>query len=185
VKVIAVVGSASGSGKTTVACAILRAVPGLAAVKVSPRDEEPRVEWGPGQPGKDTARFAASGASPVARIVAPRDRVRGVWEGVRERFAGAPAVLVEGAGALALVEERFTVVVADAGTIGERPERDARLAALADYIVAVGPDGAAAAEALANADRRAVPVVPVSEDTTDWDLRHLVEAARSFLGRTR
>lgn len=142
------------------------------------------MEWGAGEPGKDTARFAASGASLVARIVGPRDRVAEVWDGMRQRLAGAPAVLVEGAGALALAEERFTVLVAAAAMLGKRPERDQRLAAAADYIVAVGapPEGEPASGPVAEAARRGVPVLAMSVGTPDLDLRPLVEAVRAFMG---
>lgn len=140
VKVIAVVGSGSGCGKTTLVCRILEAVPGLGAVKVSPREGEPRVEWGPGVPGKDTSRYAACGAVKVARIVAPRSRVAEVWERVAPEFAGCAGVVVEGGGNLPR-EGRLTILVLAPGGCRERPERAAGLLAAADIVVAgLAPD---------------------------------------------
>lgn len=138
VKAIVIVGSGSGCGKTTVACRILGAVPGLGAVKVSPRDEPPRVEWGAGAPGKDTDLFAASGAAPVARIVGPRGGVAVAWEKIRGEFEGCRGVLVEGSRGLDVVADRFVVFVVFVG--GERwredrPERNLALAAGADIVV--------------------------------------------------
>lgn len=71
-KIIAVVGTGSGCGKTTVACRILAEIPRLGAVKISPRDCESHVEWGAGEPGKDTDLYVGHGAIRVARIIGPR-----------------------------------------------------------------------------------------------------------------
>lgn len=134
-KIIAVVGTGSGCGKTTVACRILREIPGLGAVKISPRDGESRVEWGAGKPGKDTDLFSASGAVKVARIIGPRDTAGQAWELIKGRFEGCPGVVIEGAGALEIPGERFVVfVVADTGE-KMRQERNRAIAAVADLIV--------------------------------------------------
>jgi len=182
-KVIAVVGSASGSGKTKLACAILGAIPGLGAVKISPRGGRPRVEWGAGGAGKDTSRYAASGASLVARIVGPRERVIEAWAGVRGSLDRLRGVVVEGAGALALPAERFTILVVAPESLGERPERDARLAASADFVVVVQTEGAPDADGTNGfvhlAER--VPVVRVSQGNEDWADESLFEAVRGFL----
>jgi hypothetical protein len=181
-KVIAVVGSASGSGKTTLACALLRAIPGLGAVKISPSDGPARVEWGPGKTGKDTARFAGCGAAAVARIVGPRDRLPETWESVRAVFEPLPGVLIEGAGALALPEHRFTIFVAVPDTLGERPARDERLAAAADCIVVVRDGGPAADEhPLVARHRGRVPVFAIRPDAVEWGHESLIEAVRGFL----
>lgn len=182
-RAIAVVGSASGAGKTAVACAILRAVPGLGAVKISPREAAARVEWGGGPAGKDTARYAASGAVAVARIVSPRGRAQEAWGAVRAVFERLPAIVIEGAGALDLPVERFTVFVADPRTLGARPARDERLAAAADCIVVVRPRGAvggAEHPLLARHQGRGL-VPPVFVADGDWDHPALIDAVRSFL----
>jgi len=181
-KVIAVVGSASGSGKTTLACALLRAIPGLGAVKISPSDGAARVEWGPGKTGKDTARFAGCGAAAVARIVGPRERFPETWETVRAVFEPLPGVLIEGAGALALPDDRFTIFLAVPDTLGERPARDERLAAAADCIVVVRAAGDTADEhPLVARHRGRVPVFGIRPDAVEWGHESLIEAVRSFL----
>lgn len=184
-KVIAVVGSASGSGKTRLACDILRAIPGLGAVKISPREGQPRIEWGAGESGKDTARFAASGAAVVARIVAPRERVREIWDGMCGAFTGLPGVIVEGAGALTCAAERFTIFVAARESLGERSERDERLAAAADCIVVVRPEKGASSEApqLIGLRRGTIPVLGVSPSEEVWANEVLLGAVRTFLFR--
>ena len=134
-KIIAVVGTGSGCGKTTAACRILRAIPGLGAVKISPREGVSRVEWGAGAPGKDTGLFAASGAVRVARIVGPRDAVGATWNLIRGQFEGCPGVVVEGASALALPGERFVVFVVGDKQERAQGERNRALAAKSDVII--------------------------------------------------
>lgn len=182
-KLIAVVGSASGSGKTGVACAILRAIPGLGAVKISPRVGTLRVERGPGLPGKDTARYTESGAVAVARLVAPRENVLNAWEQVRREFEPLRGVVVEGAGALELPGRRFTIFVVAPATLGERPERDARLAAAADCVVVVRSQGGSGGDEHPFVTRRRgrVAVVEVSPEAADWTHPVLVATVRDFL----
>jgi hypothetical protein len=183
VKLIAVVGSASGSGKTGVACAILRAIPGLGAVKISPRVGPARVERGAGASGKDTARYAGCGAAAVARLVVPREGVLVAWEQVRQEFERLPGVIVEGAGALELPASRFTIFVAAPATLGERLERDERLAAAATCIVVVHAPGARAVEEhpVVARQRGRVPVLVVSQDEGEWRSPALIGAVRAFL----
>lgn len=110
-RIVAVVGSGSGCGKTTVACRILGAVPGLGAIKISPRVCAPHVEWGPGAPGKDTERFSRSGAIKVARIVGPRGCAAGVWKAIQGEFSGCRGVLVEGVQGLSFSEDSLKIFV--------------------------------------------------------------------------
>ena len=133
--IIAVVGTGSGCGKTTVVCRILRAIPGLGAVKISPREGESLVEWGPGAPGKDTELFAGSGADPVARIVGPRAGVPPSWELIKDRFARCRGVVFEGACALDLDEERCVVFVVGTSGMADREERNREIAGKADVIL--------------------------------------------------
>lgn len=116
-KIIAVVGTGSGCGKTTVACRILREIPGLGAVKISPREGPSRVEWGAGESGKDTALYVESGAVRVARIIGPRAAVGETWARIEDHFADCRGVLFEGASALGIPAERYVVCV-----IGEKGE---------------------------------------------------------------
>lgn len=134
-KIIAIVGTGSGCGKTTVACHILRAIPGLGAVKISPRDGVSRVEWGVGEPGKDTDLYDASGAVKVARIIGPREAVVSTWERIKSEFEGCQGVVVEGASALCIPEERFVVFVIGAAMEKRRDELNRAIADNSDIIV--------------------------------------------------
>jgi hypothetical protein len=185
VKVIAVVGSASGSGKTRLACAILHAFPGLGAVKISPREGSSRVEWGGGKAGKDTAHFAQSGAAVVARVVAARERVPEVWKGMRGALEPLRGIVVEGAGALDIPAERFTVFVVSPESLGERPARDERLAAAADCIVIVRPDLTRVPKEtpLVDRHRARIPVLSLSAGEENWADEVLLDAIRRFLVR--
>ena len=134
-KIIAVVGTGSGCGKTTVACRILREIPGLGAVKISPREGASRIEWGAGEPGKDTDLFVGSGAVPVARIIGPREAVGSTWDLIKVQFDGCHGVVMEGASALEIPGERFVIFVV--GDTGEDPreERNRAIVAISDIII--------------------------------------------------
>ena len=134
-KIIAVAGTGSGCGKTTVACQILRAIPGLGAVKISPRDGESRVEWGPGEPGKDTDLFFTNGALLVARIIGPRESVAKSWDLIKGQFKGCKGVVIEGASALGIPGERYVVFVVGNTTEEDRNERNRAIEANSDVII--------------------------------------------------
>jgi molybdopterin-guanine dinucleotide biosynthesis protein len=135
VKIIAVVGTGSGCGKTTVACRILRAIPGLGAVKISPREGASRVEWGAGEPGKDTDLYLANGAVRVARIIGPRESVVATWELVKGQFDGCQGVLIEGTSVLDVQGERFVVFVDGAIENVVRQERKREIVAISDIVL--------------------------------------------------
>lgn len=134
-KIIAVVGTGSGCGKTTAACRILREIPGLGAVKISPRDGASLVEWGAGEPGKDTDLYVKCGAAPVARIIGPRVEVGRTWQQIKSHFDGCQGVVFEGTSALEIPEERFVVFVA--GDIGndKQEARNRAIASKSDLII--------------------------------------------------
>lgn len=134
-KIVAVVGTGSGCGKTTIACRILREIPGLGAVKISPREGESRIEWGAGEPGKDTDLYAGSGAAPVARIIGPREAAGQAWEQVKAKFEGCRGVVIEGTGALQFPGERFVIFVVGDTKSDQREDRNRELAAISDLIV--------------------------------------------------
>jgi molybdopterin-guanine dinucleotide biosynthesis protein len=133
-KIIAVVGTGSGCGKTTVACRILQAIPGLGAVKISPHHGESRVEWGAGEPGKDTDLYVGSGAIKVARIIGPRNAVSSTWELIESKFEGCLGVVIEGACALDIPRERLVVFVVGATVEKEREDRNRAIAAVSTII---------------------------------------------------
>jgi len=135
VKIIAVVGMGSGCGKTTAACRILREIPGLGAVKISPRDEVSRVEWGAGEPGKDTDLYVKSGAVPVARIIGPREAVGQAWQLIKGHFDGCQGVVIEGSSALEIPGERFVVCIVGDTRDDQREKRNRAIIALSDMII--------------------------------------------------
>ena len=139
VKIVAVVGSGSGCGKTTIVCRILRAVPGLGAVKISPREGPSRVEWGRGERGKDTDLYVDSGAACVARIVGPRDRVVETWSRIRISFESCRAVIVEGSRSVELPEERLVIYVDGGNPEESRKELRKSLITDSDIIVSCLP----------------------------------------------
>lgn len=134
-KIIVVVGTGSGCGKTTVARSILRAIPGLGAVKISPRDGASRVEWGAGEEGKDTGLYAASGGVKVARIIGPRTAVGPTWELIKKQFKGCPGVVIEGVSALELPGERYVVFMVGASVEKKQKERNRAIAAISGTII--------------------------------------------------
>ena len=134
VKIIAVVGTGSGCGKTTVASRILAAIPGLGAVKISPRPGPSRVEWGAGAPGKDTALYVESGAAPVARIIGPRGEVGVSWDLIKDRFRECRGVVIEGTSALDLPGNRFVVFVVGGSFDKARESRNREIGVKASII---------------------------------------------------
>lgn len=139
--IVAVGGFNSNSGKTTLLCELLRALPGWAALKMTrghyrscgkdPRaccvspllGDEPVVRSGRAETyaaGKDTGRYWDAGASEVHWAV--------VTEGQVERGFGAalgrvraPGVLVEGNSFLRFAEADFAVLVARPDVLKIKP----------------------------------------------------------------
>ena len=124
-KLICVGGLSSGCGKTSVACLLLKALPGWAAMKVtpsrpqevcargkdcgacSPPDGEYEValdEEIPARPRKATTRFAEVGASHVAFVRALPEHLPAALEAALARLSGAPGVIVESTTIMPLVD---------------------------------------------------------------------------------
>jgi hypothetical protein len=164
VKIIAVVGSESGSGKTTVACRIFRAIPGLGAVKISPREGEARAEWGAGTADKDTGGYAASGAAVIARIIGPRNSVAVTWGKIRENFRACRAVVMEGRGAIDLPGEKFVIFTVGPG-MSERPDRTSLIAARSDMIIVMRPTVDAVLPPILSLPPHFLPGVPVLDSS--------------------
>jgi hypothetical protein len=135
VKIVAVVGTGSGCGKTTVVCSILQAIPGLGAVKISPREGVSRVEWGAGEPGKDTDHYVGSGATKAARIIGPRNGVVPSWELIESEFAGCQGVVIEGACALDIPRERLVLFVVGESVESGREGRNRAISSVSDVII--------------------------------------------------
>ncbi len=153
---LSVSGATSRAGKTAAAVSLLRAVPGATAVKFTTTDdaftgcprgtpcvvcdidvpfrliEDPAVLR---QPGTDTDRFAAAGASRVVWAITKPVAAAAAWEAVQARFAGSPIVM-EGSRVVALARPDFTVFVAHPFLPPERwKPTSAALIASADLVV--------------------------------------------------
>lgn len=174
--VIGVGGFGSNTGKTTLVCELLRALPGSEAIKttrghyrscgkdpsaccVAPLlGAEPLVLSGRAEtyaPGKDTGRYWEAGASDVHWVVAAGGQV---GEGFRRAMGRvvAPRVVVEGNSFLRHFEADFVVLTASTGAAKIKPTaRQAVGRASAFYLApASGPVGGADLEAFAALLRR-------------------------------
>jgi molybdopterin-guanine dinucleotide biosynthesis protein len=197
--VVAVSGFSSDTGKTSLACRLLAALPGWEAVKVTKGhyrscgkdphaccvshllSDAPLVLSGRAKtyaPGKDTGRFWDAGAANVHWVVATKERV---GDGVREALArvapDCPGVVVEGTGFVREVAVDYAVMVAG----GPRREMKASAAAVfsradALYLFGAEPGDRAALDAVREllASRRIdAPLPPVYFDS---EVGRLVEA---------
>ena len=139
--IVAVGGFTSDSGKTTLMCELLRALPGWEAIKMTrghyrscgkdPRaccvshllGEEPSVRSGRAEtysPGKDTGRFWDAGASNVHWAIVTDRQVEAGFRAALARVESC-GVLVEGNSFLRFVEADFTVMVARADGLKIKP----------------------------------------------------------------
>src|SRR5205085_691065 len=133
---VAVCGFTSDSGKTTLVCELLRALPGWEAIKMSRghyrscgKDphacclspllgDEPLIRSGRAEtyaPGKDTGRYWEAGAACVHWAVVTDRQVEAGFRAALARVR-SPGVVVEGNSFLRFVEADFTIMVA-------RPDR--------------------------------------------------------------
>ncbi|HEX8282039.1 MAG TPA: hypothetical protein VF588_01585 [Pyrinomonadaceae bacterium] len=140
-RVIAVGGFNSNTGKTTLVCELLRALPGWEAVKMTrghyrscgkdPRaccvapllGDEPVVRSGRAEtyePGKDTGRYWDAGASAVHWAIVTEGQVEAGFRAALARVT-APGVVVEGNSFLRFAEADFAVLVARADVLKIKP----------------------------------------------------------------
>jgi molybdopterin-guanine dinucleotide biosynthesis protein len=132
--IIAIGGFSSNSGKTTLLCDLLRAMPGWEAIKITrghyrscgkdPHaccvshllSDEPVIRSGREQTytmGKDTGRYWDAGAANVHWVIATSNQVEaGIKQALGRVKAGG--VLIEGTSFLKFVEPQFVVLVARA-----------------------------------------------------------------------
>lgn len=146
-RIICVAGSSSGVGKTTVACIMLRRLPGWAALKVTrshrrgpcPHQrgcnvcatlERPYrlLEMTPENdlPDKDTWRLRQAGASRVFWLIARPEAVARGLKKALQRLKVVPGVVIEGNSAVPLVDADLVVMVKRRGG---KPSPSARAAA--------------------------------------------------------
>lgn len=197
--VVTVSGTASEVGKTTLACELIRRLPGWGAVKVTRghyrscgRDpetccvshllaEEPRLFRDPADlevDGKDTARYVDAGAAEVRWVVCRRGQEA---EGVRralDELAHLPGVVVEGNTVVPTCGPDLALMVAPP----DSPEVKASAVRILDAIDAIYvPDDA---QARASADDPA-PLVGAAPGSRWWpvwgpaDLDRIASAARA------
>lgn len=137
--IIAISGFSSNTGKTTLMCELLRALPGWEAIKLTRGhyrscgkepdtccvsdllSEKALVRSGRAEnytAGKDTARYWDAGAANVHWVIATDDQVEsGIKEALKR--VQTPSVLIEGNSFLKFVEADFSLICAraDGGTI--------------------------------------------------------------------
>jgi molybdopterin-guanine dinucleotide biosynthesis protein len=139
--IIAVGGFNSNTGKTTLVCELLRALPGWEAVKMTrghfrscgkdPRaccvshllGDEAVVRTGRAEtyaPGKDTGRYWDAGASDVHWAVVTEGQVEAGFRAALSRVR-SPGVVVEGNSFLRFAEADFAVLVARADVLKIKP----------------------------------------------------------------
>jgi molybdopterin-guanine dinucleotide biosynthesis protein len=139
--IIAVGGFNSNTGKTTLVCELLRALPGWEALKMTrghyrscgkdPRaccvapllGDEPVVRSGRAEtyePGKDTGRYWDAGASEVHWAIVTEGQVEAGFRAALSRVR-APGVVVEGNSFLRFAEADFAVLVARADVLKIKP----------------------------------------------------------------
>jgi molybdopterin-guanine dinucleotide biosynthesis protein len=139
--IVAVGGFNSNSGKTTLVCELLRALPGWAALKMTRghyrscgRDphaccvssllgDEPVVRSGRAEtyaPGKDTGRYWDAGAAEVHWAVVTDGQVERGFRSALGRVS-APGVVVEGNSFLRFVEADYAVLVARPDVLKIKP----------------------------------------------------------------
>jgi len=144
-KVVVVAGAASGVGKTTVACGLLRNLPGWAAIKVtrcrpgrpcphragcdvcSTLDEPYRLAEmtdANDAKGKDTWRMRRAGASRVAWLIARPGALEEGFNAALRGLSAAPGVVVEGNSAAALPGVDFVVMILREGMADRSPGAD-------------------------------------------------------------
>ena len=157
-KIICVAGASSGVGKTTVACCMLRHLPGWAALKMTPShrggpcphrqrgctvcaslDRPYRLtEMTPENdlPGKDTWRLREAGASHVFWLVARPEAVARGLKKALQRLKAVPGVVIEGNSAVQWVDADLVVMVRRRG--GEMSASALAAASYVDRTIFVG-----------------------------------------------
>ena len=168
-RVLSVVGPHSGCGKTSFVTHLIRNIPGLGCLKISPATDWPDASLGPptasegfyledrahlNRPGKDTAFYLSAGAVRVERL---RHRADSLAPGLRsalQRFDPATAVVVESSSAVSLLKPAAVVLVV------RPPPREIKLATqnilskVTDLLINASNDGGFAEQEAANLCRQ-------------------------------
>jgi molybdopterin-guanine dinucleotide biosynthesis protein len=113
---IGVGGAHSDSGKTTVACAVLAALPGWGAIKCEPTalytsivaDDETLS-----RPDKDTGKYLRAGAEDVLWVRAPREELEETLEMALGRLSRLPGIVVEGNSAIEVLRPDIVIFISE------------------------------------------------------------------------
>ncbi|MEO8436176.1 MAG: hypothetical protein ABI596_14840 [Pyrinomonadaceae bacterium] len=206
--IVAISGFSSNTGKTTLMCELLRALPGWEAIKLTRGHyrscgkepdtccvsdllgDKPVVRSGRAEnytAGKDTARYWDAGAANVHWVIATDDQVE---SGIKEALdrVQSPSVLIEGNSFLNFVEVDFALVCAraDGGTI-KSSAREVLNKASGLFLSTIDEDGGDARGRFAG--WRAELTIDLELDGlplyTRDDLPRLVEQMREITSRVR
>jgi molybdopterin-guanine dinucleotide biosynthesis protein len=126
IKIIVVSGAVSGTGKTSLACALLPLLPNFGAIKitiqdlgtkVTDQDEEIMV------PGKDTCRLKTSGASKVVWVKSSEEELPEAMGFAWTMIGEVEGTLIEGNSILEHVHPDITFFVVDREITDLKPSR--------------------------------------------------------------
>lgn len=112
---IGIGGAHSGSGKTLIGSAVMRAMgPGWGAIKCTPTELYSSVVSDPHilrQPGKDTSRYIEAGAEQALWVQGPREELAESLDIALGRLAGLSGVVVEGNAAIELLKPDIVIFI--------------------------------------------------------------------------
>lgn len=162
--ILSVIGPHSDCGKTTFVAHLLRHVPGLGCLKISPAHEWPGKSPASGvviggdyylegwadlnRPGKDTALYLAAGAARARRLRHRRDGLAAGLEAALHDYPPGMSVVVEGSRAVRLLQPVAVVLVVRPPIREMKPATEAILSRVTDLLInASDGEGQAAAEA--------------------------------------
>ncbi len=134
--IIGIGGGHSDSGKTTLACAILKEFVGWSAIKCGSDSMYTSVIDDPdtlSEPGTDTAAFLEAGASAAVLVKAPKKELPEAIELALERLGSPPGVVVEGNSAIEVLSPDIVIFSFDA--FGEIKESSRKVFEQADALV--------------------------------------------------
>lgn len=112
--IIGIAGAHSGSGKTIVACEILRKIKGLSAIKYTKSSLYSSIIDNPSilsEKGKDTARMLKAGAEKVLWIQSPPEELTSLMNIALSMLSGCKGIIIEGNSAIKAVNPDILVFV--------------------------------------------------------------------------
>ncbi len=194
--ILSVVGSHSGSGKTTFIVHLVRFMPIIGCLKISPAHDPPHGTDSPhasnggfffesnahlNQPGTDTALYLAAGAARAERLRHHGDGLTAGLDAALHRYPPSVPVVVESSSAVRLLDPVAVILVIFPPPIREmKPGTEAILSKVTDLMVN-GPAETGATEAAERLQREFPALHPkhvwfanlISEPPPDKMLRRL------------